>query len=299
MRVAPPLSDAARYPVVVGTIGAAVIVSAAAWTGHDVSFLACDAHVRRGEWWRLVTSALPHANLLHLAFNLYWTWVFGTLVESTLGHARTLGTFALFAAAASAAEYAVLDGGIGLSGVGYGLFGMLWVLTRRDPRFADAVDRRTIELFVGWFLLCIVTTVTGAMRVANLAHAAGAAVGLLLGWAVGARGGARARAAALTALFTAVTLVGATVGRPLVNRSPRRGQDESRLGYLALVADDPRDAARWLEQATEFAPEDARSWWNLGIAYGRLGRRADAARAFDTARRLDPTNPEFRVPSGR
>lgn len=294
MRRAPPWTDGSLYPVVVGTIGAATIVSAAHWMGRDVSFLFSDAHLRRGELWRLVTSALPHVNVLHLAFNLYWTWVFGTLVESSFGHVRTIGIFALFAAVASAAEIAIFQGGIGLSGVGYGLFGLVWVLQRRDPRFADAIDQRTTWLFVGWFFLCILTTVTGSMNVANVAHAAGGVVGALLGWTIGARGRARVRAAAGTVLFGALALLGATVRRPWVNIAPDRGLDESRLGYESLLAGEPDEAVRWLSMATELNPKDARSWFNLGVAYQRLNRLRDASLAYETARRLEPDNPAYR-----
>ena len=71
------------------------------------------------------------------------------------------------------AEQALFYGGVGLSGVVYGLFGLLWVLSRRDSRFRDAMDRQTVQLMVAWFFLCIVLTITGAWKVANVAHGAG------------------------------------------------------------------------------------------------------------------------------
>jgi len=43
--------------------------------------------------------------------------------------------------------------------VGYGLFGLLWVLSRRDERFRDSIDPRTVVVFVVWFF-CIATTLT-------------------------------------------------------------------------------------------------------------------------------------------
>src|SRR5439155_25951067 len=113
--------------------------------------LVMDARAWHGQPWRLASSALPHIDLIHLAFNLYWLWVFGTLVESVLGHWATAGLMLLFAVGSCAAEYALFDGGVGLSGIGYALFGMLWVLAPRDPRFAGAVDRQVIALFLGWF----------------------------------------------------------------------------------------------------------------------------------------------------
>src|SRR5262249_14730936 len=112
----------------------------------------------RGEPWRLFTSMLPHVNAIHLLLDVYMLWIFGTLVEEVLGHARLLGLVALFAAGSMAAGYALSVGGVGLSGVDYGLSGMLWVLSRRDRRFAGAVDALTTQILVGWFFFCIVTT---------------------------------------------------------------------------------------------------------------------------------------------
>jgi len=48
-----------------------------------------------------------------------------------------MGTFAV---GSSAAEFALFQGGIGLSGVGYGLFGLLWVLSWHASDFAGGVD---------------------------------------------------------------------------------------------------------------------------------------------------------------
>ncbi len=110
--------------------------------------------------------------MLHLAFDVYWTWVFGTLIEMTWGHVAMFLIFALLAAGSSAAQYALVTGGAGLSGVGYGLFGMLWVLSRRNRRFADVIDQQTIRLFVAWFFICIVITYVG-FPIGNVAHGFG------------------------------------------------------------------------------------------------------------------------------
>src|SRR5438128_2685828 len=90
------------YPVVAGLALAAIVESVAGWAGQDVTFLYSDIRAFHGEPWRLLTTALPHVNLLHLAFNCYWLWVFGTLVEGTFGHLKTAGLLLLFAAGSSA-----------------------------------------------------------------------------------------------------------------------------------------------------------------------------------------------------
>jgi membrane associated rhomboid family serine protease len=287
MRRPPEIHQFLRYPVTAGTVLLAAGVTVAFWAKViDISPLLEDANIRRWQLWRLVTSALPHANLMHLVFNLYWTWVFGTLIEEVFGHLKTLAIFLLLALGSSAAEYAFLSGGIGLSGVGYGLFGMLWVLARRDPRFAGSVDANTTSLFVVWFFICIVLDATGAMPVGNVAHGAGAAFGFLLGHAIVFRRNVAA-AATFGALLLAV-IACATVARPWVNLSKNGAHGEFELGYAALRAQHNEEALRWFKDVTRMRPRQPEAWFNLAIAYDRLGRRADAMAAYEKAYRLNP-----------
>ena len=197
------------------------------------------------------------------------------------------------AVVSTACEYAILDGGVGLSGVGYGLFGMLFVLSRRDPRYLGVVDPPTVTMFVAWFFLCIAFTLLDWMPVANIAHGAGAAAGALVGAAMATRLPRRARVGAVAGLvvFAAASLLGATVLRPAVNLSPRRGAQEAYLGFVALENRRDADAARWLEASTALRPDDADAWHNLGVAYARLGRRGDANAAFAREQRLRAGKP--------
>src|SRR5690348_7485629 len=151
------LRDILYYPVTTSVAAAALVVTGLWWSGQEIDWLVTNVRVwEKWELWRALTSTLPHVNFYHLAFNLYWFWVFVTLVERVYGHLRFAGVVALLALGSSLAEFSLSEGGVGLSGVGYGLWGMLWVLNRRDPRFAGAVDRETTRIFAAWFLVCIV-----------------------------------------------------------------------------------------------------------------------------------------------
>jgi len=105
-------------------------------------------------------------------------------LEQVFGPIKTAGLILLFAVVPNALEFAFLTGGIGLSCVGYGFFGLLWVVASRDERFRDAIDQRTIQVFVVWFFVCIVATLTNLMLVANIAHAGGGVLGILAGLAI-------------------------------------------------------------------------------------------------------------------
>jgi membrane associated rhomboid family serine protease len=201
-----------------------------------------------GELWRFVTATFVHGDIIHLLFNLYWLRQFGSVVENWLGTLRFIGFFLLMALASSAAQFMFDQGGIGLSGVGYALFGLLFAL-RRDKDFAAAeMQPGVIQLFVGWFFLCIALTATGTWHVGNVAHGAGAVIGWLLGQAVLQR----QRFALVTALtvvllaFTASTLY-----------MPWNGMWAWHRGIQELARGDQAAALVWFRQAAAAHPDNA------------------------------------------
>jgi membrane associated rhomboid family serine protease/Tfp pilus assembly protein PilF len=293
MRRPPPLASLSQYPVTGGIGLLAIAVTLVWWSGRDIEPLTMSLHAWRGQLWRLVSSALPHLDLIHLAFNLYWLWVFGTLIEEVYGHIRTAALMLFLAAVSSAAEYAFFQGGVGLSGVGYGLFGMLWVLSRKDPRFVGAVDANTAWLFVGWFFLCIALTVADVWSVGNVAHGAGAAFGFLLGWCVVARRW-RPVVAGVVGLLVVVIWLAASVGRPYVNLSRHLGAELAYLGYQDLEAGHNERALELYRQAVEQDDQQADWWFNLGVACQRLQRDEEASDAYQRAYDLKPRKVEFR-----
>jgi GlpG protein len=288
MRQPPPINEFPKFPMTGGTALLAISATTAWWLKVDISRLLEDPHIRHGELWRLLTSALPHVNIFHLAFNLYWLWALGSYVEREFGHVRTSLLFVCLAAGSGAAEFAFLEGGVGLSGVVYGLFGLLWVLHLRDIRFHDAMDVRIVNLFVGWFFLCIALTFTGVMPVANVAHGVGAALGALLGWVITSRGALRIAGSAIVVAMLALMVAAATIGRPYVNLSPHRGRDEAALGYDALSRGDHEMAIQWFREATAMDPADSASWFDLGIAYQHKKLYPEALYAYERAHKLAP-----------
>lgn len=294
MRPSPPVTELPRYPVVGGVALLAVGVTVAWWMKVDISPLFASPMIRRGEWWRLLTCILPHGGILHLAFDVYWLWVFGTLVEEQFGPLWTALLITLFGFGSSAFEFAFLDGGIGLSGVGYGLFGMLWILAVYDARFREAVDRSTVQLFVVWFFLCIVTTVTEIMPIANVAHGVGALLGIGVGYAI-AKPPVRVAAAAGVVAVLCFGAWAATEGRPTVNLSSRNGYEEAKWGYDALAKGDNTNAVRWLRDATRYRPNIAAFWFDLGIGYENLKKYPDAVSAYRRAAELGDSSAAYYV----
>ena len=293
MRQPPPLSVCLGYPITTGVAALAVVATLRWWTGADIGRFMIGFDDWWREPWRLLTPALFHVDLIHLLFNLYWLWVFGSQVEGEFGPGRTLGIYVLLAIGSATAEQAVFFGGVGLSGVGYGLFGLLWVLSRTEPRFRDAIDRQTIQLLVGWFFLCIVLTVANVWKVANVAHGAGFVLGGLLGWTIGARSiRLRLRNGAVLGAVLLLFVAGGTVAHPYVNLSKESGPQLAYLGYSALQNGDPKRAAALYQRAVIVDPNVPAWWHNLAIAYDRLGRTDNARDAFSKAASLEPDGPE-------
>ena len=180
--------------------------------------------------------------------------------------------------------------------MGYGLFGLLWALKRRDSRFFDGVDRATIKLFVFWFFLCILLTVTKYMPVANVAHATGAILGALLGFAIAGRS-CRLILRGVLVVLVALFVLGAGPGRQYVNLAGGGARDLQRKAYSALKNGENQEALELLFQAVTINPREASIWYNLGLAHQRLGQSEQAAAAFDMACVLNPNEPETAHPA--
>jgi membrane associated rhomboid family serine protease len=302
VRTTPPLARLPAYPITggVGLLATAITLLTASgrW---DLGRFEMSPLAFTTEPWRLVTSALPHvldlgrADFLHLPFNLYWLWRFGTLIEDVFGHVRALLLVVLLAAGSAAAEYALFHGGIGLSGVGYGLFGMLWYLAPRDRRFTGAVDARTTRLMVGWFFFCILATAAKLWAVANVAHGMGALLGLLVGAAIAARRPVmRVVAGAAIPALCAASFAGATTLRPKVNLA-HDAHGSFQLGYKAIESGHFEDAVHHYRVAVATDPKYAAAWYNLGIAYEHVEKSDDALDAFRRAYEIDPSDTRHRA----
>ncbi len=146
-----------------------------------------------GQLWRPFTTTLLHGNLFHVAFNVYWLLIFGRLLEPRFGSFRFLGMLVLLGYVSTMPQFLFsnidtqLDqqqGCVGLSGIGYGLFGLLFVGRRWRAEFRHVCNDDIARLFVIWFFVCIVLTQTGALPVANIAHGAGLAFGALCAMAL-------------------------------------------------------------------------------------------------------------------
>lgn len=95
-------------------------------TGTDLVGLA------QGEWWRLLTAAFLHANLIHLGMNMLGLWWFGSALEAAVGRGRYLLIYGVSGLAGSAGALLASPDAVtvGASGALFGLLGAALVLER-------------------------------------------------------------------------------------------------------------------------------------------------------------------------
>lgn len=136
-----------------------------------------------GSYWGLITSNFLHTELWHIAFNLYWLWIFGKKIEFE-SKKYFYGILILSSAFVSSfSELSFADTtGIGLSGIGYSLFGFIFLKSQTTEAYKNYPDKRTKRLFLFWLLLCIVLTQTKAWTVGNAAHVGGLLWGMTLAY---------------------------------------------------------------------------------------------------------------------
>ncbi len=140
-----------------------------------------DRVVWDGKPWALITSVFVHREIWHIAFNLYWLWILGNVLEDAIGPWRWLAFFLAAAVVSSGFQLLISGGmGIGMSGVGYALFGFGWIARHKIPTFQAILNEQTIGTFLIWMVGCMVATQFGWVQIANGAHVAGLAFGAVV-----------------------------------------------------------------------------------------------------------------------
>jgi membrane associated rhomboid family serine protease len=144
-------------------------------------------YIWTGQVWRPLTTTLLHGGLLHAVFNLYWLVRFGSPLEARFGSFRFALVFVLLSYMSMLPQFIVSTYNsppvmiVGLSGVIYGLLGILIIGRRRHPELNAVCDAAMIQFMLFWLVLCILLTRMGMLPVANIAHAGGLVFGLLYG----------------------------------------------------------------------------------------------------------------------
>jgi membrane associated rhomboid family serine protease len=92
--------------------------------------------VADGEWWRLITAAFLHGNLLHIGLNMLVLYWLGSSVEAYLGPARYLAVYLVSGLAGSAGALITTpnEPTVGASGAIFGVMGSLLMIEYLQTR---------------------------------------------------------------------------------------------------------------------------------------------------------------------
>ena len=140
------------------------------------------ANVDRGELWRLLTVTLLHANLIHLALNMYALYLIGPVVEQIYGSRMFAAFYVITAIAASTASIVFTAGpAVGASGAIFGLIGVLFAGTRVHHPILDARARQIVPQ-LGFLIVINLVFGFAVTGIDNAAHIGGLLAGLWLGF---------------------------------------------------------------------------------------------------------------------
>ena len=134
--------------------------------------------------WQLITAVLLHGNLMHLFFNGFAIWMFGSQIESYWGE-RRYAIFVITCVIGSSLFYALLGNGygVGISGAVYGIlvaYGMMW------PNHTIQLIIPPVPIKAKYFVMILAgIALMNSLSVTNdnvghIAHLGGAVIGFLL-----------------------------------------------------------------------------------------------------------------------
>ena len=136
------------------------------------------AAVHQGEWYRLISGAFLHANIEHIAFNMFTLAIVGAPIEAELGKVRFVALYFVSALGGSVGSYLLsqpLQIGVGASGAIFGLMGAYFVIARRRRWDTSAI----LALIIINLLISVAST-----GIDWRAHLGGLVVGAIVGLAM-------------------------------------------------------------------------------------------------------------------
>ena len=212
-RVRSAVRAAAPAVTVILAINVVSFIAQRVIPGFTESLLLFEPAIAHGEWWRLLSPMVLHANITHIAFNSFALWIYGPDAEQSYGTLRFVVIYLVAGFAGSAASYSFgpcPQPSLGASGAIFGVIGALLIYVYR--RRTSAVMYSYMRGIAGIIVLNLVIGFVFSGLIDNFAHIGG----LVGGAAVGAgldkdRGPSRSLATQLAVAAAVVGLATATI----------------------------------------------------------------------------------------
>jgi membrane associated rhomboid family serine protease len=171
-------------------------------------------YVADGEWWRIVTAGFLHAGLLHIAFNMYFLYFLGTLLEPAIGKLRfgIIYFVSLVGGSFGALLLSPNTAVVGASGAVFGLMGAAILAMR-----ARGIDPMQSGLGVTLLLNLAITFLIPGIAIGG--HLGGLASGFVVGYLMFELAERRRMSNNIVYGISFVLAVGLAVGAVLVAQS--------------------------------------------------------------------------------
>jgi rhomboid protease GluP len=133
-----------------------------------------------GEIWRIFVNLFHHGGILHVFFNLYALYYFGSFTEKFLGSFKYL-LFIIFCGLCQAiiCQLTIEPGAIGLSGIVFGLFGFLFIISKFEPLMKRVITPELSRAMFIQLFIFIPLTYFNIINIANVGHFSGLFYGIL------------------------------------------------------------------------------------------------------------------------
>lgn len=137
--------------------------------------------------WTFITSTFMHADLTHLAFNMFALFIFGLFLESRVRPHTFLAVYFLAGVVGNVGYMLTASDstvpGVGASGAIYGIMGVLGAIAPRVPIYMMLIPI-PIPMFIAVILYGIIEFLGffAPGNIARGAHLGGLFLGLLYGW---------------------------------------------------------------------------------------------------------------------
>ncbi len=171
-------------------------------TVYDKGALLGPAILHQHQYWRLLTSGFLHYNLLHIAFNMFFLYIIGPILEPAIGRVNFAAVYfaSLFAGSFGALLFEPDVYTVGASAACFGLLGAL-IIVARD---------RGIPIWRSGLGITLVINIVFSVSVAGISiggHLGGLISGLIAGTAIVELGERRRLPAAAVGTALAVAVI--------------------------------------------------------------------------------------------
>ena len=272
-----PYLTTAIIAVLCAIFAAEIVFGVGPWTGMlqpSIATLLAFGGIYRplimqGEWFRLFSGPLLHADVAHLALNCVALYISGRILEGLVGRAWLGATFVIGAISGALFSLAFNPENlvsVGASGAVMALFAALLVLAFHFPKGGDRTALLTNSIYVLVASMVPVTTSGGKIDIA--AHAGGALGGFVVGallLAIWRRDALRPR---LSGAAAAIGIAGLALCIYSFAPLPQNYRTGVMAADIVPDADAPKNGAEWRKHAVELAakyPRDPRPRYFVAV----------------------------------